>query len=243
MVYDNAPIKEAIFDIRFDNANLSQPEDLKEFHDEIKTVFADMKTQFVISGSVHIGGDDSVQSEPGKQMLSGYVFLVKDKSRQIKVGANNFTYNVLAPYRSWDEHFTEFIEIWKKFQFKFKCSGVKRVATRYINKIDIPLPINDFGIYFNNVAPIPKCLPQTFTGFITQIQVPTKDNLKNVILTQTIENPKKDTLPYIVDIDVYQIIDLSDKLSDISKIFNDMRVVKNAVFEDCITEETKKIFQ
>ena len=77
-----------------------------------------------------------------------------------------------------------------------------------------------------------------------QIQVPCEDNNqdKNAIISETIEPINNNILPFILDIDVYQELNLDKTTENITKIFNEFRKIKNNIFEDCITAKTKQLF-
>jgi uncharacterized protein (TIGR04255 family) len=124
----------------------------------------------------------------------------------------------------------------------FSPNNVVRIALRFINKIEIPLPIVDFQHYILNMPPIPSCLPQIFTTFFMQVQVPSNDKYRNIIITETIEPEIEGMLPFILDIDVFQELNLQNSTNSIISNFEELRKIKNEIFENCITDKTRALF-
>jgi uncharacterized protein (TIGR04255 family) len=241
MNFKNAPIREAVFDIKVDKLNINQIEDLKSFYELVKDNFPSEKKKHNITGLIQFSPEDPIVSK-AQSDLTGYVFISKDQTRQIQVRIDGITLNILKPYENWDTHFEIFIEMWEIYKKKFSPNNVIRIASRFINKIDIPLPFEDFQEYILNMPPIPKNLPQTFSTFFMQIQVPCNDSYRNAIITETIEPIIESKLPFILDIDVFQELNVQNSTESIKSNFSDIRKIKNDIFENCITEKTKKLF-
>jgi uncharacterized protein (TIGR04255 family) len=176
-----------------------------------------------------------------KSELIGYVFRNNEGNRQFQVKTNAFTFNVLHPYNDWEEHFKCFHTFWVLFNQMFQPKSLNRIALRYINKIDLPLPFENFQDYITNIPPIPKCLPQAFAHFFLQMQVPSQVENVEVIISETFEPQSDNFLPFILDIDVFQISEIDSE--SIIKDFNTLRNIKNSVFENCITEQTRQLIK
>ncbi len=241
MNYLNSPIREAIFDIKVDKINANQIEDLLAFKEHIKTNFPIVKSKKNIT--FQFSPEKSIENQT-QTNITGYVFSSEDQKRQLQVDFSGITLNVLKPYKNWETHFKDFLEIWEIYNRLFAPNNVVRLGTRYINRIEIPFPFTGFQEYISNMPPIPACLPELFTSFFMQIQVPCEENSldKNAIISETIEPINNNILPFILDIDVFQELNLDKTTENITKIFNDFRKIKNNIFEDCITDKTKQLF-
>ncbi len=242
MVYKNAPIREAVFDVRIDKLDIETVEQLASFKDKIIGDFPIEKKKYNVTGSFNFADESIVEKSTNRQLL-GYIFLSNDGTRQIQARSDGFTFNVLKPYDNWEVHFEVFVKNWIEYSNLFKPSKILRIATRYINRIELPLPFKTFHEYILNTPPIPSCLPQAFSNFFMQIQVPHSDNYRRVIITETIEPPVDSKLPFILDIDVFQeegIENLEEKLR--SEFYN-IRQIKNQIFECCITDKARELFQ
>lgn len=241
MAYPKSPIREAVFDIRIDSLNISSPEELKAFHQFVINEFPIEKE--VYNGNITLQQLETKEIEAkGTKEIAGYVYLSEDQTRQIQVRTDGFTLNILKPYETWEKHFETFITHWINYQNLFS-PNVIRIATRFINKIEIPINFDSFQDYVTNIPPIPGCLPQVIMNFFLQVQVPYFDERKNVVITETVEPVENNFLPFILDIDVFQAVELDNSTDAIVKNFNEIRDIKNNIFESCITEKTRALLQ
>ncbi|MDP2807882.1 MAG: TIGR04255 family protein [bacterium] len=241
MPYANSPIREAVFDIRIDSLDIN------------KTDFEAILSKIVVSDYLHKHNLMSVKSnftlqDTGFKLenkdapsVTGVVFTNKTNNRKIQFRLDGFTYNILKPYLSWESHFNEFLTYWQIYNETLKPKNITRIATRFINRIEIPLELRDFDDYIKNMPPIPICLKQTYLNFFMQVTVPCPDNASVAILTETIEEPQKDKLPFILDIDVFQTNNIVK--AELVRHFNGIRIIKNDIFEKCITDKTRELFK
>lgn len=242
MNYPKSPIREAVFDVRIDRLNINDVYELLSVKEIISKDFPVQKKRHNITGMFQFTPDKPIESKTHSD-LTGFIFLSEDHTRQLQIRIDGFTLNILKPYENWETHFDVFIKYWAVYNEKFKPNNITRIATRYINRIEIPLPFNDFQEYVLNMPPIPSCLPQTFSNFFMQIQVPCKDEFRNVVITETIEQIENSTLPFILDIDVFQELNVNNSIESLTQNFSDIRNIKNEIFENCITEKTRELFK
>ena len=241
MNYPSAPIREAVFDIRIDKLNISNVADLLKIKELVSDQFPIEKKRHNITGTFQFSPDKPFESK-GKSDITGFVFLSEDSSRQLQVRNDGFTLNILKPYEDWDTHFELFIKYWENYNELFKPNNIIRIATRFINRIEIPIPFENFQDFVTNMPPIPECLPQSYSNFFMQTQVPCHDGIRNTVLTETIEPVENDILPFILDIDVFQEMKLSNSVSELTDDFTEIRKIKNQIFENCITDKARKLF-
>lgn len=246
MKYKNAPIIEAVFDVRVGGVKIGTKDDLSG----LKTVlqasgFVKDKKIMTFKNILNVSTDlnNALPTQDSSTELAGFVYLTEDETRQIQITEEGFTFNALKPYSSWEETFPEFLKFWSLYFTKFSPVSITRIAARYINRIELPLPIGDFDSYFVNMPMIPKCLPQTLSNFFIQLQIPFEDQQKTVILTQTLEARQESILPFLVDIDVFQQGELTNDLSQLTVEFEKIRKIKNDVFEEIITDKTRELFK
>ena len=150
---------------------------------------------------------------------------------------------MINTYENWENHFEEFINIWKFYLDCFQPAKITRIATRYINRINIPNTPSNFQEYFTYMPPIPKSLPQQSTNFFMQVHVPCDDRLRKAVITETMEQTNSDFIPFILDIDVYSEGEFAITNSELSKEFSEIRLIKNSIFESCITDKCRNLFK
>ena len=241
MRYNIAPIREAILDIRIDNLGKSNIDSLEKLHSLISDVYPTKKKHINFIGKIEFKESVQVNNETNSE-VKGFIFLNKKNNCQVQFRLDGFTFNMLSPYTEWVDFSKEALRLWQIYKENLEPKTITRIALRYINKIEIPLTMEKFQDYIINIPPIPKVLPQTFSNFFMQIAVPCDNSGTNIVLTETIEQSGQDTLPFILDIDAYKLGNISQDVRTLQKEFNDLRKLKNATFESCITDNTRKLF-
>lgn len=238
MKYSNPPIKEAVFDIQVTGLDYITEEDIENLHPFFEVNYPQKKKTLNIFGDFEIKQNDEINSFT-KTQFRGVIFSNKKNNKQVQFRVDGFTLNFLSPYSDWDEFYKEALLLWEIYFNALKPKKINRIGLRYINKIEIPLPLVSFQEYILNMPPIPKSLPQLYNSFFMQIQVPCENNEYNAVITETIETPTKELVPFILDIDIFkEINDNNFEFTD----FNYLRSMKNLIFEDFITDKTRNLF-
>src|SRR3990167_2835290 len=159
----NAPIREALIDIQFEpHVSLDT---LGVFSEAIKSKFDRQTNIWQQSFGVEFAqdGDSKACCE---QVVIGSRLDSDIRGHVVQARVNGFTFSKLAPYTDWDEIKVAARELWQEFVKIAQPVTVTRVAVRYINAIQIPLPIADFSDYFTEAPQIPAALPQGLTAFL-----------------------------------------------------------------------------
>lgn len=244
MTYTNAPIQEAIFDIQIDKLGNPSLENLESLKNQVPTDFPKIKKKHSFTGKFGLKEGGSVSQEAHSSPL-GIVFSSEDEKTQVQFRLDGFTLNVLKPYLKWEKHFGDALILWNLYRERANPHKITRLATRFINRIDIPFYEDeiDFKDYFNVVAVAPLSLPQILSNYFLQMQIPLEEENATVILTQTMASVKNNVLPYILDIDVFQETNTLVEEVDLEERFDALRKIKNTFFERCITDKTREIFQ
>lgn len=163
---------------------------------------------------------------------------------------NGFGISRLAPYQSWVPFAREARRLWTLYQEVVGQCALQRLGVRYINRIDIPLPLDDFGDYLRTAPVVSEHLPQGLSHYLMSVTIPI-DEVVNAVVTEAIlpasaPSGKPDTGPIVsllLDIDVSQAVSIPENMSDVWDRFEHLRRVKNHVFEACITDKTRELFR
>jgi len=241
MPYKHAPITEAIFDIKVEGSGVDNIERLEEIHRKTQSEFPNVRKKSNYSGVITFKPDTQNVHTENKMLPLGFVYSNGDGSRQFQARLDGFTYNMLSPYTQWEDFSLNALQLWNIYEAVLRPTAITRIALRYINRIMLPIPFRDFDDYFTSMPSIPKNLPQTFSGFFTQIKIPIIKENRFVILTHTIEEATSSKLPFIIDIDAFELNNIHPR--ELQDKFNELRVLKNEIFENCITDETRKLFE
>jgi uncharacterized protein (TIGR04255 family) len=242
--FPNAPITEALLDIRVKLPPQVDLEQLATFQNDIKDDFPSRRERFMWESRFEIKeGDVQVSSPTGG--VEGYLFRSSDGKRVVQARLNGFTFNRLWPYENWQKLRDEAKPLWQRYIRIASPEIITRIALRYINRIEIPLPIRDFKDYILTTVEIAPGIPQEMSGFFMRLVIPVPDMSAVAIVTQTFA-PKKinnDILPLIFDIDVVRETVFDVEAEEVWDTFDTLRDLKNDIFFKSITEKTKELFQ
>jgi uncharacterized protein (TIGR04255 family) len=64
---------------------------------------------------------------------------------------------------------------------------INRLALRYVNRLDLPLPVGDLKYYLRTVPEVSPDLPQGLSGYFMQLQIPQEDISAILILNQALQ--------------------------------------------------------
>lgn len=237
MKYPNAPIREAIFDIRIKQLEHKSYDDFSTFQKKISSLYVNERKLNIFEKTFTLESDKMPESN---SIFRGVIYSNKGNNRQVQFRIDGFTLNYLAPYSNWEEFKNEAFEFWKIYSNHFENIQVERIALRYINRIELPLSFNGFEEYLNYIPQIPEVLPKKFSAFFSQIVVPIEDENITSIITNTLETQTEEIVPFILDIDVYK--EVFNGIWDF-KEFEYLREIKNSIFESSITDKARFLFK
>jgi uncharacterized protein (TIGR04255 family) len=88
--------------------------------------------------------------------------------------------------------------------------NITRLAVRYINRLDLPLPVADLKDYLRPVPKIAPGLPQSLSGYFMQLQIPQEDIKGVLILNEAlVPPPSPDVGSVLLDIDIFRDAEVS----------------------------------
>jgi len=238
---NRAPITEALIDIRVKLPPEKQdPRIIQPLHDRIRQHYPDQKQIQEIKYEFKVGPPNT-QTTTANHL--GYRYTSADGLRVIQATINGFTFSRLKPYENWENLRGEAYPLWELYQETVRSEVFTRVATRFINVLEIPGPTIDLDDYLTAAPIIPKTLPQVYAGFFSRIVVPDEKTQTTAIVTQAFEpgsNPQ--ITPIILDVDVFKVKQFANE-ADVWATIDSLREVKNRIFFDWITEKTAKLFE
>ena len=125
-----------------------------------------------------------------------------------------------------------------------KPTKVTRLAVRYVNRLDLPLPVADLKEYLRTVPEVSSDLPQNLAGYFMQLRIPQVDIKSLLLLNQAIIDPAKPGVASVVlDNDVFRDDDPPTDEQGVGDFFEVLRKRKNDVFEACITDRARELFK
>jgi uncharacterized protein (TIGR04255 family) len=238
--HPRAPITEAVLDIRVDLEGGGSLEKLAQ----IGAAWADSypNRRNFMTMEAHFSADPEV--EVSKQhSQSGYLFQREDGLQTVNLGLDGFSFSRLRPYTNWEEFSGEARRLWTIYREQANVVAVKRIAVRYINRLDLPLYEGfDFKDYLRTVPEVSPEMPQGLKGYFMQLQVPLAEIMGVVIVNQAmLEPPTENVASVLLDLDYFRTHNVPQDEGALWEAFGQLRVVKNRIFEACITERARRL--
>jgi uncharacterized protein (TIGR04255 family) len=239
-LYRNPPITEAVIDIQVtpsDNLTV-----LEQVHMGEEAHYPVVEKLSAHTGEVVFGPEQAAATASSQPL--GYLYRDADRIQVVQARKNGYTFSRLAPYPHWGFFSMEARRLWDKYRTAMYPTTITRVAVRYINRIDIPLPVKSFGDYLRTVPQLSPDLSEGLSGYFMQLVIPLTDIKCSGIINQTIIEPAKpDVVSVVLDIDIFRTIDLPDDEDQLWALLEELRYAKNKVFEACITDEARRLFK
>jgi uncharacterized protein (TIGR04255 family) len=236
-----APISEALLDIRVTLPSSIGLDDMGTFHDSVKDRFPIKKDRVSFQGGFQLE-DGKPTAIPVSGGTDGYLFESPTEQKVVQARLDGFTFNKLKPYENWKKFSSEARELWDAYVRVAHPEKITRIALRYINRIEIPLPVKDFKEYIHTTPEVARELPQGLAHFFMRLVIPYAAEGATVVVTETMENvTDSGRLPIILDIDASKEIDYVPDSKVIWKDFEKLRELKNQVFFESITQKTKEL--
>jgi len=243
--YNNPPIQEAVFDVRFRFANNPSIEILEGIWKLVEEAFPKKETIQNFQTKVEFNPTDKVPVVNSTSETYGLRLTTQDGSRVVQIKRDGFTFSRLNGYDGWKQFLEEATELLGKYSDACKPEYVERIALRYINSIQIPETTFKIDDYFLTAPQVGSIIPQSILRFFSQVMI--KDDGSNTlaIINQTINPPKREgETTFILDIDAFQEAVRIDPASyDFVKSIEQIKTFRTLIFEGSITDKTRNLFK
>ena len=187
--------------------------------------------------------DSQMKATTSDVGLVGYRLLSEDGRHIVQIRKDGFTFSRLQPYETWEGLRAEAKKAWQVYVNTVLPETVSRIAVRYINVLELPLPIGDLSDYVTAPPQLPPGLSQKVTSFFTRIVFSDPSINAAGILTQVVEGVIADKAPFVLDIDVFRETECAADGDDCWNTLEKLRELKNQVFFEAITDRTAESFE
>ncbi len=243
--FPNAPITEALLDIRVKLPPETSLATLASFQEGIKQRYPSRQERLAWEGHLEIKSTPVARvSQTAAGGPDGYLFTSADGRHVAQARLDGFTFSRLKPYNTWEALRDEAKGLWQHYIKVASPESVTRIALRYINRIEIPLPIQDFKEYILTTPEIAPDLPQGLNSFFMRLVIPDAKTQAAAIVTETVEpiDESSNRLPLILDIDVCRLAAFSVQDETLWETFEQLHDLKNEIFFKSITPKAKELF-
>lgn len=177
------------------------------------------------------------------RMIEGYRYTTSDDERSVQVRLDGFAFSQMKPYKTWEKLKHEAKRLWTIYENELNPVEIKRISTRYINEMSIPLPIVKLEDILNAPPQIPYDLGQDISVFFTRIVSKDVGIGATSIVTQAFDSIVNSHARIILDIDVFVDRGHFLKESQCWDCLDELRDYKNRIFFSSITEKTARLFE
>jgi uncharacterized protein (TIGR04255 family) len=240
--YKNAPIREAVIDIKAELSPDIDFEKLRAIQSQVITEYPREETRHLSEGLFQFGPEIKATAQ---QKPWAVVFWNAPKNQVVQARMDGFAFSRLEPYEDFDRLKNEARRLWDIYREVARPTKIRRVAVRYINQLDLPCNRVDPEDYLNAYPYVSEKLPDALRSigpFLMNLQL-LQDDLKGVLVfNQALTAPKKpDTVSIVLDFDLSVSDPPVTNEQELWEFFEKLRQRKNEYFEAFITDKTREL--
>jgi|HubBroStandDraft_6_1064221.scaffolds.fasta_scaffold87224_4 uncharacterized protein (TIGR04255 family) len=245
--YRNPPVLEALIDVR-----VAPPDKLDLA--PLATLMTGEEDRYPRRESVSLGSVTITLAPAGsatslQQTQSGYRYTSADSTLIFQARTDGLTFSRLRPYSQWGDWEPEARRVWAKYCGATNPSRVTRIAVRYVNRILVktkqPIELGDFLHVHAEAPPELSNISQS----LMRIECP-QPSIENtvLILTQSIpawlpgDSVGEAGVAILLDLDVVRTTEFAPGGSELWSALDDLHRLENAIFESCITDRAREMF-
>jgi uncharacterized protein (TIGR04255 family) len=245
MVYDRAPIIEAVIDIQVKLSSLPAIAVFESIASALQPSFPVHvdANQVSINLTVDAAGQPTTSAQhlgTGKRLTNAA------NDRVLLVQPRGMSLSHLAPYSEWKKFRAEGVAAWREYVETVRPIAVTRLALRYINRIYVPEQTLQLEDYFNLYPATPSDFLQPIAQLFMQIQVPQQDMGPGVVAVVNLASAGKredGANGFMLDIDLAAAQEMTVDGEHVFSRLDELRMRKNELFETFITDKTRELFK
>ena len=156
-----------------------------------------------------------------------------------------FTLSRLPPYENWTNLLEEARRFWTIYVERLAPTRVMRVATRFINNLQLPLKTGaSFQTYLHKLVDVPDEAPQAVEAFFQRFHLVDSASGARVVLTLALDGmPADGPAPVILDVDAFTFINMNPTDGELWTTLERLRELKNRSFFGTITEPAAELYK
>ena len=187
--------------------------------------FSQTSERLQISTSIASGQELATQTMTPTKV--GFEFRNGTGDKVVQAQLDGWLFSKLAPYQRWETFRDEGRALWTKYRSVAEPKQITRMALRYVNRLDLPLPFDDFRKFLRTVPEIAPDLPQALSNFFLQVQIPQLDLEAMLVINMTLApSPSAAVASVILDLDLFRTTNLPNSEDHIWAYFEKLRTKK-----------------
>lgn len=234
-----APIREALLDIRVRPRPGFQTEQLQDLATALRSEFPKSSEQRRMS--IEFGTSPS-REERRDLGIDAIVLKSDDELTVCQLRESGFTFNRVAPYESWGKMFPLAMKSWTAFRDLAEPLEISRLAVRYINSIPYPETMQSVEEVLTAGPSIPTGVSSTLSAFLTRVTIHDERRDVSAHVIQALEVGADRRSSIILDIDAFYQRALPVDSPRVEETFDHLREFKNKIFFGSLTRATIERF-
>lgn len=193
-----------------------------------------------------IGGPARALNPSGRLQspTTAYRFASEDGLHVVQISERVFSFHRMRPYQDWDRFSATAKQFWETFAAHFRPERVSDIHLRYLNRIEIPMPLAALPNYLSLYPKVPEGIDTGSSGYLLRVSLSDPSVPALAYVTQRSEyDPVHGMVPVVFDIDVSRVCDFTVADEELWLSIERLRDYKNRLFFESITEETRALFR
>jgi uncharacterized protein (TIGR04255 family) len=238
----NAPITEALLDIRVELPAGTSLAALTGFHDLVRDRYPQREERRL--DQIEVRMDPAGTQVSQTAAATGYLMRALSGEKAVQARLDGFTFNKLRPYESWELFRDEGRELWEKYVGVAFPSRVTRLGLRFINRLELPLPLKSFAEFIRTIPEVAPSVPQELSELFMRLVIPKPEIGAAVIIHEALANPTDpDRIPLILDLDAFAMVAIDPNSNELWDRLEQLREFKNQVFFGSLTDRCLEMYK
>jgi uncharacterized protein (TIGR04255 family) len=237
--YAHPPIVEATLEFRI-SGRISD-EDVVHFQQALSKDF--IKVEHVTEVVIAISHDSRQLHGPLPTSGNKFKLTSEDGAWIVQVGTSRCSVSNLAPYVGWENFEKRARSVWAVWRSVAGKKEIERLGLRYINRVDIPGNTVKPDEWFNVYPEFPDILGLKANEAQSVIAGMLDQNFGVKVATALVPPALIDHLSLVLDIDAFCVAVNPRGDEEMWAAVSALHDRKNIVFEGCITDKTRNLFQ
>lgn len=239
--YPKAPITEGLIHLAMPET--ASDDDLQKLVKRFVTTYPQAEPLM----AARVASDTTGRPSTIEQYLQGYRAKSTDQADIVVILKDGIAASRLPPYPGWHHLLERAHSAWTLWCGTMKSGVPKRISVRYINRIDIAAKQGsspNIEDYVRLVPRVPGFSKEPPTGFFVQVTKPTNVEYWNTTISSYIASPPPliNCVSVFLDIDVFRTVKIPEYDSDLWECIDQVRTLKDTIFESCITNNARRLF-
>lgn len=241
----NAPIKEAIINLRVTHAEKVPDQKYSDAIEALKDTYPNSEKMMTheFGYKIEKGHAETMVKDHGQ---IGVKLDSADENYVAHFKSGEFLLSRVGHYEDWPRLISEAKRLWDIYVKIMEPVSVSRISTRYINEISVPkAEIKSLDDVFEQPIRIPEKLLNPISSFLQRYVLELDDEgTSKAIVSQVLRSITEQTAEFVLDTDVVKNFEGIDPNSEeVWTEFDSLHDCKNTVFFESLTEQTIRRFE